>query len=180
MGYKKFKRPILAPAGLQMDGGSTFTGAVNISGALTISGAQTISGVQTYTAAPTYSGVGPISAVQTLDSGDTGTVITGYGVTTIWQTTAGTTNQTWKLAGAAAGASKTILFNAGDRTITITCTANGTDPFYKSTDTVSLVGTSDVDNFGVIQLSGVTSIHTGATGLKWNVDYKSTAISISA
>ena len=155
MGFKKIKRPILAPGGLQVSGGSTFTGSV------------------------VTSGVGITNTVQTLTSASTATVINAYGITTMWQTTAGTTDQTWKLAGATVGAEKTILFNAGQRTITITCTANGTDPFYKSTNTSSLVGTSNVDNDGVIELTGVTSIMTGATGIKWAVQYLSTAISIS-
>jgi hypothetical protein len=151
MGYEKIKRPLLTPGGLQVTGASTFT------------------------AAPTWSGVGPVQAVQTLSSASTGTVITAYGVTTIWQTVAGTTNQTFKLAAPVVGTEKTIFVTPGARTVTITCTAGGTDPFYKSTDSVSIQVSSDADN-AMIQAVGVTSLLTGATGTKWAVTYMSTAI----
>lgn len=162
MGYEKIKRPILAPGGLQVTGGSTFTGAVNQTGTVTQTGAAVI-------------------PVQTLSSASTGTVITAYGITTIWGTVDGTTNQTYKLAAPVVGYEKKIFIEPGLRTITITCTAGGTDPFYGSTDTTSLVATSDAsDNeIACIQLAGVTSLLTGATGTKWGIVSMTTAISIT-
>ena len=177
MGYEKIQqRRIWQPAGgLEVGGGSTFTGAVNMTNTVTMSGAGTQSVAQTVTAAPIYSGVGPISDVQTLTSGSTATVITNYGITTIWQTAAGDTDQTFKLAAPTVGVSKTISVTPGFRDVTITCTAAGTDPFYKSTDSVSIVVSSDADN-AMIELVGVTSIQTGATGEKWAVLRMSTDI----
>ena len=151
MGYEKIKRPILSPGGLQVSGGSTFTGAVN------------------------FSGVGQTNTVQTLSSESTGTLITNYGITTLWQTVAGTTNQEFKLAAPTVGVEKTLFVTPGARDVTITCTAAGTDPFYKSTDSVSIVVSSDADN-AVINMIGVQSLLTGATGEKWAVTYWSTDI----
>jgi len=146
MGYKKIKRPVLSPGGVEV-----------------------------------YN-VGVTDTVQTLSSASTATVITNYGLTTIYQTTAGSTDQTWKLAAPALGVRKSIIFAPGARTITITSTATGTDPFYNSTNTTSLVATSDADDFagmGVIDLVGVTALKTGATGLKWGIIRLTTAISIT-
>jgi hypothetical protein len=163
MGYRKIKRPILAPNGLEVTGASTF------------------SGVATFTAAPVLSGVGLDQNLQTLSSDSTGTTINSYGITTIWQTIDGTTNQTFKLAAPTAGVEKTILVEPGLRTVTITSTATGTDPFYGSTDTTSLVVTSDASDLEIacIRLAGVTSLQTGATGTKWAVLTMTTAISIT-
>ena len=158
MGYEKIKRPLLLPGGMEVAGGSTFTGAVTHSAAVT-------------------------GAVQTLSSVSTATAITNYGVTTIWQTTAGTTDQTWKLAAPELGVRKTIMFNPGGRTITITSTATGTDPFNGSTNTTSLVATSDADDFatmGVIDLVGVTATTgQGTSGTRWGIVHLTTAISIA-
>ena len=120
--------------------------------------------------------------VQTLSSASTATVITNYGVTTIWQSHAGTTNQTWKLAAPAEGTEKTLLIEPGLRTVTITCTAGTTDIWYGSTDTTSLVMTSDASDIGYpvcIQLRGVTSLYTGATGVKWAVLKLATGVTFS-
>ena len=163
MGYEKIKRPILAPGGLQVTGGSTFTGAVNQTATVTQTGAAII-------------------PVQTLSSASTATVITNYGLTTIWQSHAGTTDQTWKLAAPVVGHDKTILIEPGLRTVTITCTAIAADPFYGSTDTTSLVMTSDASDIGfpvAIQLKGVTSLYTGATGVKWAVLELATGVTIA-
>lgn len=134
MGYRKFKRPIVAPG------------------------------------------------VQTLTSASTGTTITNYGLTSIIMTTAGSTDVTFKLAAPKVGVAKTILFSPGARTVTFTSTATGTDPFLNSTNTTSLVATSDADDYagvGVIELFGATSVKTGATGTKWGVVRLTTAISIT-
>ena len=157
MGYEKIKRPLLLPGGMEVSGGSTFTGAVTQSAAVT-------------------------GALQTLSSASTGTTITNYGVTTIWQSHAGTTDQTWKLAGPIPGVAKTVFIEPGLRTVTITCTAIAADPFYGSTDTTSLVMTSDASDIGFpvrIQLMGVTSLVTGATGTKWAVLKLATGVTIS-
>lgn len=120
--------------------------------------------------------------VQTLSSDSTGTLITNYGLTTIYMTTAGTTDVTFKLDAPKLGERKQIMFSPGGRTVTFTCTAGGTDPFANSTNTSSLVATSNADDFaamGVIDLIGVTALKSGATGLKWGVTHMTTAITIT-
>ena len=117
-----------------------------------------------------------VSPIQTLSSASTGTEITNYGVTTIWQSIIGTTDNSFALAAPVLGQEKTIFIQGGARKVTITCT--GTDPFYGSTDTTSIVATSSADDtkIATIKLVGVTSIQTLATGLKWGAIYLSTAI----
>ena len=153
MGYEKIQRPVLAKGTV---------GPSNV---------------------PGLSGLGGIDAIQTLTSASTATVITNYGVTTIWQTTAGSTDQTWKLAAPSLGVRKTIMFNPGLRTITITSTATGTDPFNGSTNTTSLVATSDADDFatmGVVDLVGVTATTgQGTSGIRWGIVHLTTAITVT-
>jgi hypothetical protein len=112
MGFEKIKRPILAPGGLQITGGSTFTGAVSADAGVT-------------------------EAVQSLTGASTGTTLTRYGYTFITvasATESATAGQyRFRLPTPIAGARKTIsVDNATTRLIQVVAATSGAT-FYGTT-----------------------------------------------
>lgn len=90
MGLDKNKRPILAVGGLEVPGGSTFTGTVVMSGA------------------------GVTDTVQSLTGASTGTTITNYGITLInvvssTESTSAAASIGFTMAGVSAGVQKTLV-----------------------------------------------------------------------
>lgn len=130
MGVQKFKRPVLAPAGLQIESNSTFTQDIVFSTA-----GSTDASVREVTQTITPSGASGVHA----------TTITNRGVTIITSTGTGAG---WVLnlaAPAAAGMSKTIAIHPKSTVPVQVRTASSSQTFYGSTANAfeaSTVGTT--------------------------------------
>lgn len=147
MGVKKFKRPILARGGLQVDGGSTFTAPVIFSGS-----------------------AGPKYAVESLTGSSVAQTVSAYGVSFLTYGSSGKTNDFILPVPPGAGYQKQIFVVNNTTSVELNINTNATaNTFWGTTFNTAVLAVAATGSPGGTPGGTVALFLVGASTSQWAV-----------